>query len=198
MKRKSLSIITGGVAVAALAFAACGGDDDNTCADGGVCVKADASAGTRLDSGTLPPPAYLPASGTYTVQEMAVGGVDGCNRKPGDAVGKAVIPVTSNAITNAFAVGNPQGTPPIASLGEGIATGVSFNITRMNTYGPGVDGSPCTYTAKITSTVSLNDPTGKTFGLQVTEQRSNITSCDFGLPAGTTECASTYSWRLGL
>jgi hypothetical protein len=171
--------------------AACS-SSDSTCGDGG-CLDAsfnfDAAA---PDAG----PSYTPASGKYKVTAYTAG-QDECK------FGLDVLTNSSNPDdwiqvtvdgTGKIKIGNPKGTPAMASLGEGTIVGSGASLTRSNHVAVG-GGSTCNYDEVVTSTAAFDDPAKKTIGLSVSDKLTNRTTCD--VPAGVgMMCTSTWSWRL--
>jgi hypothetical protein len=178
-------------AVAALG-PGCSSSDTN-CGDGG-CLDGGAFTfdGPAGDVG----PSYTPVNGNYKVTAFTAG-TDGCKIGPEvllNATDPAKwLPVSVDSAGN-LKIGNPRGTPAIASLGEGPLIGNSATLRRMNHVAVEAP-STCQYDSDVTSTVALDDATKMTIGMSITEKQSNRTTCD--LPAGVgTSCSSTWSWRL--
>jgi hypothetical protein len=175
---------------AALMVGAAGCASDNGSGDGGV------SSDAGFNSDTASGPSYLPVSGKYKVTDYSAGS-DACMINPGVLKGDADpahwITVTVSA-SGSISIGNPKGTPSMASLGQGTLTGDVSTVTRTNHYAVG-GGTPCEYDDQVTSIVTLDDPTNKSFGLGVTEKQTNRSMCidPPGVPAS---CTSTWSWRL--
>jgi hypothetical protein len=142
---------------------------------------------------------YTPVSGGYKVTAYTAG-TDGCMINPGGVGPEFLLNSATLTLTvsvdalGTLKIGNPRGTPAIAALGEGRITSDMVTLTRMNhvTVAP---PSTCQYDSDVVSTAILNDLTGKTIGLSVTEKQNNRTNCD--VPVGVPMmCTSTWSWRL--
>jgi hypothetical protein len=166
---------------------------DTNCGDGG-CLDA---ATFNFDSGSPDAgPSYLPASGKYKITAYTEAS-DQCMFGLGSATNSTNpldwITVAVDSSGN-IKVGNPLGTPSMASLGEGTLTGMVSTLSRSNHV---VDPAPstCTYDEMVTSVVTLDDPTKKTFGFGVTDKLTNRSMCT--TPAGVgASCTSSWSWRL--
>src|SRR3954467_3095522 len=110
----------------AVAGLGCGGDDKDMCGDAG-CV-------TGADGGAVDAPmqwGFSPGMNNFTV--TAISGVtDGCKINPGMLVGMT-LPV--NYASPTISIGEQNGTPPMASLGSGPASGNNATLTRENDTG---------------------------------------------------------------
>ena len=177
--------------VLGLAAVGCGSSDnqcgDAVCPDSAVTTPDGSAGGDTAPLGSI-------TSGKYKALSVNVG-EDGCMINPKDLVDKNAdmtywLPVEVTAST--MSVGNPKGTPAIASLGTGPYGGATFTLKRMNHVKLDAP-STCEYDADVTSTIT-NDAIDS-FGIGVVEKQMNRMNCME--PAGVgASCASTYSFRM--
>jgi len=178
------------IGLAALGVMAAGcGDSDNSCGDGGcpdgAVTPGDGGGGAGGAVGSI-------TSGKYKATAATIA-EDGCKIDPMVVVSMMVeLPVDITAGT--MKVGNPRGTPAMASLGQGpyVTTGGTFKLTRMNHVKLDAP-STCEYDSEVTSTITLDAI--DSFGIGVVEKQSNRTTCM--IPEGVgANCSSTWSWRM--
>jgi hypothetical protein len=170
----------------AVAGLGCGGDDNNMCGDAGCVTATDAAAQTPDG------PVYYPFSpGMNSYKITGVSNVnDGCMLGVAMLVGMS-LPV--NYASPTISIGESQGSPAMASLGSGSASGNNATLTRDNMAGDAT--GMCTWSQKDVSQFML---TGQDqFTLTVQEDESNFSQGCAGMDPGAPPsgmCTSTWTW----
>jgi hypothetical protein len=182
---RKLNLLAGAFAFAGLAAVGCGGDDASMCGDGGCITDAGAgSPDTAMQWG------LTGGTNDYSVTAIAPGYKDDCMLDVQLAVG-TTIPLTYTGGT--ISLGEQKGSPVMASLGSGPASGNSATLTRENDAGD----ADCKYHQKDIGLFTLigHDE----FTLSVTEDESNFEAKCSAVPPGIPpggKCTSTWTWTL--